>query len=215
MKSLMKWSLIAVMLMAVPAFAIPDIQFTPGGTGTPGNWIYEGTSSTGGTFTFTQDIDIDAVLGLQTDMLYDEFVYLPEIILSDYVSGLPGTGTLAAVGNVEIRDGVGTLLLSGTVTSGNYYAVFGTSNLYPELLTDVEITYVNHAWGSDYLNGVSVGDLFDLNITLQASENFDTIITSAGTASNGFSGSMSYIVPEPATLMLLGLGGLLLRKRRS
>lgn len=216
MKRLIKLSMIAVMLLTVPAFAIPDIQFTPGGDdGMPGNWIYEGTSATGGVFTFTQDVDIDAVLGIQTDALYNQFVYLPNIELSDYVSGIPGTGTLTALGDVEIRDGGGTLLLSGTLTSGNYYAVFGTSNLYPELTADVEITYVNYAWGSDYLNGVSVGDLFDLNITVQASENFDTVITSTGTARNGYSGSMTFLIPEPATLILLGLGGLMLRKRRA
>ena len=78
---------------------------------------------------------------------------------------------------------------------------------------DITVTYVNQAWGSAYLNGIFPGYLYDLNLSLQASENFETMITSAGSGSNGFSGSMT-IIPEPATLMLLGLGGLLLRKRR-
>ena len=195
--------------------AITDIEFSPGGI-SPGGWSYQGTSAAGGVFSFSQDVDIDAVLGLQTDILYDEFVYLPDLTLSNYVPGaVPGIGSgdIATGGIVEIKDGSGTLLLSGTLVEGNYYATFATSQIYPEVVADITVTYVHHLWGSAYLNGISVDDLYDLNLSLQAFENFETMITSAGTGSNGFSGSMT-IIPEPATLALLGLGGLLLRRKK-
>ena len=207
--------MVALIVFSVSVYATPDIEFSPGGNN-PGGWLYQGTSSTGGTFSFAQDIDIDAVQGLQTDALYDEFVYLPDLTLSGYTPGsIAGTGSgfISAGGIVEIKDGSGTSLLKGTLEDGNYYAVFATSQFYPEVSMDILVTYVNHAWGSAYLNGVSVGDYYDLNLSLQASSNFDTMITGVGTGQNGFSGSMT--IPEPATLALLALGGLLIRRKNN
>lgn len=200
---------------ALCAHATPDIEFSPGGT-SPGGWQYQGTSSTGGVFSFSQDIDIDAVLGLQTDALFDELVYLPNLTLSGYAAGV---GTVTAGGPVEIWDVTGTTkLLSGTLAEGDYYAIFKTSVIYPdgwlEGAVDIVVDYVLHGWGSSYLDNVQVGDLYDLNLTLQASTNFDTMITTVGTGSNGFSGSLM-VIPEPATLMILGLGGLMLLRKRS
>ncbi len=213
MKKLLVLSL--VIGLGACAVAIPDIEFSPGGT-SPGNWIYQGTSSTGGVFTFTQQIDIDAVLGAQTDALYDELVYLPELTLSGYAAG---TGVVTPGGPVEIWDMTGTTkLLSGTLVGGNYYAIFKTSTIYPEGVLegaiDITVDYVLHGWGSAYLDDVEVGDLYDLNLTLQASANFDTMITSVGSGQNGFSGSMT-VIPEPATMAILGLGSVLLLRKRT
>lgn len=204
--------LCAMLCIAGGAFAIPDLEFSPGGR-TPGGWAYDGIN----TFSFSQTIDIDAVLGAQTDALYDMFVVLPNLTLTSYVQGpIPGAGvgTIAGGGIVEIQDTAGNVLVSGVLSGGNFYAIFGASAFYPEIATEILITQVNNTVGSNYLNGLSAGMFFDLSLSLQASADFDTIIQSGQTASNGFSGSFTAIIPEPATLSILGLGGMLLLRRK-
>ena len=214
MKKILALALIVGMVSM--ASAGPDIEFSPGGS-ISGNWMYQGTTSSSGVFSFTQHLDIDAVLGTQTDALYDEFVFLPNLVLTNYVTAMPGVGNgvVAADGIVEIRAADDTLLLAGTLGEGNYYAIFGTSTIYPELALDMTVTYVNKVWGSDYLTTVNVGDIYDLNLSLQYSTNFDTIITSVGNGKNGFSGSMTMMIPEPATMLILGLGSVLALRKRS
>ena len=208
--------LLAVMgLVASSQAALADIEFSPGGP-SPGYWSYVGATSTSGTFSFIQDVDIDFIQGAQTDALYDQFVYLPDLALSSYVPGTiagTGTGVVTAGGVVEIQDSLNNVLLAGTLASGSYHAIFATSVIYPEVDLDITVTAVDHIFGSTFLNGVSVGDYFDLNLTLQASSNFDTMIVDVETGVNGFSGSMTTI-PEPATMVLLGLGALLLRRKK-
>lgn len=208
---------IAVLCVAATVFAVPDIEFSPGGS-VPGNWIYTGLTPSSGVFRFTQQIDIDAIQGGTADALFNQFVFLPDLTLSNYVSAFPGmgAGVVTAGGPVEIKDGLGNVLVSGTLAEGNYYAVFATSVIYPEgsdVVLDIQINYINNTIGSAYLDTLKVGNYFDLNLSLQWSANFDTMIQKASTGQNGFSGSLSYAVPEPATMLLLAAGGLLLRKR--
>ena len=206
----------AVCLMNVAVMAVPDIQFSPGGAN-PGGWDYVGIDSQSGTFSFTQVIDIDLVLNDTVDALFDQCVYLPELYLANYVSSVPdafGYGDITTSGIIEIRDITGTqVLMTGTLASGTYRAVFGTSFIYPELSVDIVITSIDYTFGSAYLNSLSVGDTLDFNLSLTAAVNYDTMITYVEEGSNGFSGSMTTYVPEPATLALLALGGFLLKKR--
>lgn len=197
-------------------YAVPDIEFSPGGTA-PGKWNYEGITGTSGTLSFLQQIDIDFIQGVQVDALFKQFVFLPTLNLSGYSTLVPGVGTgfVSSGGNVEIKDAANNLLFPGTMQSGNFYATFSTSTLFPEIAAEVTATYINHAWGSSYLNSISAGDSFDLNLTLQASVNFDQVIKNDGTAQNGFSGSMTAVIPEPTTMTCLLLGGFLLRKKSS
>jgi hypothetical protein len=211
-----KWmGFFAILCISVSAFAVPDIEFSPGGT-SPGNWLYTGAGAGTGVFSFSQMIDIDAIQGATTDALYDEFVYLPSMTLASYTPGMiagTGIGVLAGGGVVEIKDGLGNTLVKGDLVGGNFVAVFATSVLYPEIAMDILITEVNNTIGSAYLATLSKGMYFDLNLSLQWSKNFDTMIQSGGSGHNGFSGSLTSIIPEPATMILLSLGGLLLRKR--
>jgi hypothetical protein len=194
-----------VLSLGVSAHAVTDIQFSPGGD-SAGGWSYTGSTQT---FSFTQDIDIDGVQGGTADALFDEFVYLPDLTLVSYSGGL---GTVSSGGNVEIKDGFGNVLLAGTLTGGNFYAFGATSVIYPEIAMDIRITQIDYTFGSAFLNTLTAGMYFDLNLTLNTNKNFHTVITENDNDSDGFSGSMT-LIPEPATMVLLGLGGLLLRKK--
>jgi hypothetical protein len=195
----------AFLFITAFSLATPDIEFSPSG---PTGWSFSNM-----TFSFnTQDIDF--VQGAQTDALYGQFVSLPNMTLSSYATQFPGygIGVLAGGGVVELKDGIGNVLVSGNLVSGSYVAVFATSTAYPQVAMDVQITQVNNIIGSAYLATLAPGMSWDLNLSLQWNGNFDTMITSGGTGSDGMSGSLA--VPEPATLILLSLGGLLLGKKR-
>ena len=194
--------LISVFLSAIAFGDIVDIQFSPGGS-TPGNWVYDGAS----TISFTQVVDIDAVEGATTDALFDQWVYIPDLILSS------GYTVVTPSGPIEIKDSSGNLLLSGTLAGGDFVSFFTIAATHTEYTNDIVVTYIDNSIGSDFLDTLSVGTQLDFNITMQFNQNFSSILGDGQQHSNGFSGSMD-VIPEPATIALLGLGGLLLRKRR-
>ena len=185
------------------AFGIVDIQFSPGGA-TPGGWVYDGNE----TLSFTQIVDIDAVLGGTTDTLFDESVFVPDLVFSS------GYTVVTPSGALEIKDSVGNVLLSGTLASGDFNSLFTTAALYTEYKTDFTVTSISNTIFSDFLDTLSVGSQFDFNLTMQGDENFSDILGDGNEHSDGFSGSMD-VIPEPVTIVLLGLGGLLLGKHKN
>ena len=179
-----------------------DIQFSPGGA-TPGSWIYDGDV----TLSFTQIVDIDIVQGGTTDALFDERVFIPDLVFSS------GYTVVTPIGSLQIKDDSDNVLLSGILAGGDFASLFTTAALYTQFTTDFIVTSISNTISSDFLDTLSIGSKFDFNLTMQGNENFTDILGDGGEHSNGFSGSMT-IIPEPATVCLLGLGGLLLRRKR-
>ena len=197
--------LLVSLCFAVCAFGA-DIQFSPGGA-TPGQWIYDGNV----TLSFSQIVDIDIVCDGTTDTLFDESVFIPDLELSS------GYTVVTPSGALEIKDSGDNVLLSGTLASGDFGYLFTTGALYTQYKTDFIVTDINNTISSDFLDTLSIGSEFDFSITMQTTggENFSDILGDGEEHSDGFSGQLN-VIPEPATIFLLGLGGLaLLRKRRA
>ena len=199
-----KLAVLVTLGLSVCAFGdVVDIQFSPGGA-TPGNWIYDGNV----TLSFTQIVDIDLVQGATTDALFDQAVYIPDLVLSSgYTIVTPG-------GPVEFKDGLGNVLLSGTLAPGDFASIFTIAATHTQYTNDISVTLVNNTIGSDFLDTITVGATLDFNLTMQSNENFVDMLGDGNEHSDGFSGSMN-VIPEPATCCLLGLGALLLRRRKS
>jgi len=188
--------------------------------GSAGEWYYNGA----GVMSFDQDIVVDSGLAGNYDALVGARVYLPTF----QVSGIPDAPyTLTPLGSSEITiksaDNsvtymTGTLTISDLTTVGT---VAGAYTQFQADITDVFITHEGSALGSsalEILENLSVTSLdFDLSFTGGSGsgyKSFADMLDRGGIGSGGFSGSMS--IPEPATIILLGLSGLtLVRKRRT
>ena len=198
-----KLVVLVTLCLSVCAFgSVVDIHFSPGGA-TPGGWVYDGDV----TLSFTQIVDIDAVEGATTDALFNQQVYIPDLVFSS------GYTIVTPAGPIEIRDTGGNMLLEGTLAAGDFVSFFTIGAIYAQYANDIVVTDVDHTFGSDFLNTISVGTVLDFNLTLQFNENFSDILGGGEEHSNGFSGSMD-IIPEPATVVLFGLGSLALIRAR-
>ena len=202
----------AVVFLAVIQFAnaSADIGFS---TDEGGLWRYEGS-----VFSFHQPVSVDLVQGGTSDALVGAFVELPELEVKSFTQILPGIyqGTIApASSQIVIRDGGGQALLTGELGTGGLFTVGSTASMYPEIQADITITGLAADAESVLIQSYNLGDLLDFDLTLQsAGTNLGAVIASGGSyQGDTFSGSMT-LIPEPATLVILGLGGLMLRKRK-
>jgi hypothetical protein len=192
------------------ANASADIGFS---TDEGGLWRYEGS-----VFSFHQPVSVDLVQGATSDVLVGAFVELPEFEVTSFIQVLPGIyqGTIApAPSQIVIRDGGGQALLTGELGTGGLFTIGSTASMYPEIQADITITGLAADAGSVLIQSYNLGDLLDFDLTLQsAGTNLGAVIASGGSyQGDTFSGSMT-LIPEPATMILLGLGGLLLRRQQ-
>ena len=76
---------------------------------------------------------------------------------------------------------------------------------------------MNNTINSDFIDTLAIDDVLDFDLTLNGAVGMDMasmILQNQNNATGStLSGSMT-VIPEPATMALLALGGLLIRKRR-
>ncbi len=194
------------------------LTFSPA-DGSAGEWYYNGA----GVLSFDQDIVVDSGLNSNYDALVGAHVYLPTF----QVSGIPGQPySLTPLGNSQIRvtsADNSVVYMTGTLAIGDLGTMGTVAGGYTEFqadITDIVITHEGAALGSAALAILENLGFPSLDFDLAFSggsgvgyHSFADMLDRGGLGSGGFSGAMS--VPEPATIILLGLSGLeLLRRRR-
>jgi len=211
--------LLAALVTPLPAEIVTPIrmiEFSPG-AGSAGEWHYNGA----GILSFDQSIRVDGALGSNGDNLVDAQVYLPTF----QIGGIPGTPyLLTPLGDARITiksaDG-STTYMTGTLGVGDLGTMGTMAGGYTQFqadITDLFITHEGAALGSAALAvlGALREPALDFEFALHGGSgpgylSFAGMLDGGYSGRGGFSGAMS--VPEPATVVLLGLGGLALRRR--
>lgn len=112
--------------------------------------------------------------------------------LIGYIVNLPPlalvSNTIYPQGDLELFDNYGSKLVTAYFDTGTYVDGLRTNIIFYNIdLTDPDSTYI-------------VSDI-------------ELLLFSTGNKANTFEGNMTYL-PEPATLLLLGLGAVMLRRKR-
>ncbi|MCK4913373.1 MAG: PEP-CTERM sorting domain-containing protein [Planctomycetes bacterium] len=196
---------VAVSICMAGSASAATIEFTPDNTGA-GGWHYDGA----GTLSFVQNITVDRGLGVSSDILAGAFVHIPNMT----VGGSGGLYTLTG-GTISITSsstpGAGTTYLTGTL-GVNSMITFGSVGIaYPVFQADITGITINNGIGSAALATIGSTLDFELAMTGGTGGSFGNMLDSGLTGDGSFSGAMA--VPEPATLILLGIGGLAALRR--
>ena len=138
----------------------------------------------------------DATLAVRTDGTQ----YGPGFLVGQPHYGYTFTSTFNQSGNASVLDPGSALDLGGSNT-GIYNMSGGLLRLGGGINIGGTDDAFNYSGGTIIMTGNQIGTLATLN-------------DMTGGAVEVFDGTNTTIIPEPATLLLLGLGGLLLRRRR-
>jgi hypothetical protein len=217
---------LAIILAALTSPILADtvtpqqvLTFSPA-VGSAGEWYYNGA----GVLSFDQSITIDSGLGSNYDALVGAHVYLPTFQISG-IPGEPYTLTPLGTSQITIKSADSSVTyMTGTLAIGDLGTLGTVAGGYTEFKADISNLFITHegaALGSAALAILEQLGLPSLDFDLAFSggsgvgyRSFADMLDRGGLGSGGFSGAMS--VPEPATVILLGLSGLaILRKRRS
>jgi len=211
---------IFVALFCTPALALPFLDFSTE-TNSASSWTLSSPDGINWTLSFgAGTIEVDSPLG---DPVLNDLVDLPSMtlgIITD-IGGNIVTASLNPSGSLTITpDGGGAPVMTATVGTGGSLYIGANYVAYSAVKDDLTVTNYIALYSTtidDFATYDAAGYDFDLSFTGQASGSTDlyVLLTGgvAGSASGTISGQMS-ITPEPATIALLGLGGLLLRRRK-
>lgn len=198
------------------ASAMLVVEFSPG----TGSWSYDGA----GTLSINQIVLVDRGLSSVSDALVADgaTITLP----SSFTVGGAGTAgpyNLIPMNHGQITiEGSGGVYFTGTLGTGDLVPITPTATLggaytSPAMdITSFTVTAAGLALGSDALDMIAAhpSAMLDFDLVFSgATFGFQNMLENNLIGSDNFSGSIT--IPEPATLMILGIGGLaLLRKRK-
>ena len=166
------------------------------------------TATNGYQWHITTESGGSSAIGLNGSFNNGPFVYGPITSTGSGITLVQQAAVTGPLANVVISDGSGNL--SGTVNFINV-ATFATAGGGVNANLTVNLTGVTYSGSNpdlELLKAEQPGTL-DLSFQFSPGETLTQLSTGTGPYSTSFSGSLS-VVPEPSTLALTGLGGLVL-----
>ena len=166
------------------------------------------TATNGYQWHITTESGGSSAIGLNGSFNNGPFVYGPITSTGSGITLVQQAAVTGPLANLVISDGSGNL--SGTVNFINV-ATFATAGGGVNANLTVNLTGVTYSGSNpdlELLKAEQPGTL-DLSFQFSPGETLTQLSTGTGPYSTSFSGSLS-VVPEPSTLALTGLGGLVL-----
>jgi len=170
---------------------------------------FQFTTATGGyQWHITTESGGSSAIGLNGSFNNGPFAYGPITSTGSGITLVQQAAVTGPLANLVISDGTGTL--NGTVNFIDV-ATFATAGGGVNANLTVNLTGVTYSGSNpdlELLKAEQPGTL-DLSFQFSPGETLTQLSTGTGPYSTSFSGSLS-VVPEPSTLALTGLGGLVL-----